>query len=73
MSSQKKVSSGNTTPSGLAGLASPLNDQQINLLQQISDLSRAIGLGEWLLLGIVAKCRAIRCHAYRSSGFGCGC
>ncbi|EOB6306148.1 assimilatory sulfite reductase (NADPH) flavoprotein subunit [Vibrio vulnificus] len=39
MSSQKKVSSGNTTPSGLAGLASPLNDQQINLLQQISDLS----------------------------------
>lgn len=72
MSSQKKVSSGNTTPSGLAGLASPLNDQQINLLQQISDLSPQQLAWVVATLGIVAKCRAIRCHAYRSSGFGCG-
>ncbi len=39
MSSQKKVSS-NTTPPELAGLASPLNDQQFGQLQQtVSELS----------------------------------
>lgn len=40
MSSQKKVSSGNTTPPELAGLASPLNDQQFGALAQtVSELS----------------------------------
>ncbi len=40
MSSQKKVSSGNTNPPELGGLAAPLNDQQFGALAQtVSELS----------------------------------